>query len=163
MDRDGRGDVVALHGGWYRAGLYLQTSSGTLGPESLFQIPIRNSLLAGNTRSRRYQQRRRARHRDRRLQQRPRRPTPGSLESATPTSAAAMPGSPTATATTTATATHPLRPIRQPWLRGHELTRRRARRLRRRGRRRFRCPGRSALERRRDRCSGCLLQRFRSR
>ena len=36
---DGRYDVVVLHGGWLRAGVYLQQSNGTLAPEDLYPIP----------------------------------------------------------------------------------------------------------------------------
>lgn len=43
VDMDGRFDVVTAHGGWYRAGVYLQTASGTLGPEQLFAIPYASS------------------------------------------------------------------------------------------------------------------------
>jgi FG-GAP-like repeat len=42
MNRDGLGDVVTLHGGWNRAGVYLQEPGG-LGPESLFPIPYATS------------------------------------------------------------------------------------------------------------------------
>ena len=43
MDMDGRSDVVTLHGGWQRAGVYLQNSSGTLNSELLFPIPYASS------------------------------------------------------------------------------------------------------------------------
>jgi FG-GAP-like repeat len=38
MNGDGMGDIVTLHGGWMKAGVYLQ-EAGALGPESLFGIP----------------------------------------------------------------------------------------------------------------------------
>jgi hypothetical protein len=38
MNGDGLGDVVTLHGGWNRAGVYLQ-EAGALGAENLFPIP----------------------------------------------------------------------------------------------------------------------------
>ena len=39
VDLDGRADVVTLHGGWNRAGLYRQSASGGLGAEELYAIP----------------------------------------------------------------------------------------------------------------------------
>jgi fibronectin type 3 domain-containing protein len=39
VDLDGRADVVVLHGGWLKAGVYRQQSNGTLGPEELYAIP----------------------------------------------------------------------------------------------------------------------------
>ena len=39
MNLDGRTDLVTLHGGWNRAGVYTQRPDGTMGPESLFPIP----------------------------------------------------------------------------------------------------------------------------
>jgi fibronectin type 3 domain-containing protein len=39
VDLDGRADVVVLHGGWLRAGVYRQQANGTLGPEELYAIP----------------------------------------------------------------------------------------------------------------------------
>ncbi|MGR8978523.1 MAG: FG-GAP-like repeat-containing protein [Gammaproteobacteria bacterium] len=36
---DGLSDVVVLHGGWYRMGVYSQTSDGGLNPEELYAIP----------------------------------------------------------------------------------------------------------------------------
>lgn len=39
LDGDGRADVVTAHGGWLRAGVYLQTAAGTLGAEELAAIP----------------------------------------------------------------------------------------------------------------------------
>ena len=39
VDRDGRVDVVTLHGGWNRAGVYLQQGNGTLAAEELATIP----------------------------------------------------------------------------------------------------------------------------
>jgi Domain of unknown function DUF11/FG-GAP-like repeat len=38
VDLDGRDDVVTLHGGWNRAGVYAQ-AAGTLAPEDLYAIP----------------------------------------------------------------------------------------------------------------------------
>jgi hypothetical protein len=39
VDLDGRADVVTLHGGWSRAGAYLQQTNGTLALEELYTIP----------------------------------------------------------------------------------------------------------------------------
>ena len=39
VDGDGRQDAVTLHGGWEAAGVYLQQGAGTLGAESLYDIP----------------------------------------------------------------------------------------------------------------------------
>jgi hypothetical protein len=39
LDLDGRADVVTLHGGWSRAGMYRQQSNGVLATETLFTIP----------------------------------------------------------------------------------------------------------------------------
>jgi len=39
MDGDGCRDAVTVHGGWYAAGVYLQTALGTLAPEQLFDLP----------------------------------------------------------------------------------------------------------------------------
>jgi hypothetical protein len=39
LDLDGRADVVTLHGGWQRAGMYRQQSNGVLAAETLFTIP----------------------------------------------------------------------------------------------------------------------------
>jgi hypothetical protein len=39
LDLDGRADVVTLHGGWLRAGVYLGRGDATLGQEQLFEIP----------------------------------------------------------------------------------------------------------------------------
>jgi fibronectin type 3 domain-containing protein len=39
LDLDGRADLVVLHGGWYRLGVYRQQSGGTLGAEELYPIP----------------------------------------------------------------------------------------------------------------------------
>ncbi len=38
LDRDGDDDVVVLHGGWLKAGVYLQ-EDGTLMPEALYPLP----------------------------------------------------------------------------------------------------------------------------
>lgn len=40
IDLDGRKDIVVLHGGWARLGVYFQQSDGTLAPEKLFPIPF---------------------------------------------------------------------------------------------------------------------------
>jgi len=39
VDLDGRQDVVTLHGGWQRLGIYFQTSLGSLATEQLYSIP----------------------------------------------------------------------------------------------------------------------------
>jgi hypothetical protein len=39
VDRDGRADVVTLHGGWNDAGVYRQGAGGTLAAEELFAVP----------------------------------------------------------------------------------------------------------------------------
>jgi hypothetical protein len=39
VDLDGRADVVSLHGGWNRAGLYRQVAGGGLATEELYEIP----------------------------------------------------------------------------------------------------------------------------
>ncbi len=39
LNLDGKADVVTVHGGWLRAGIYLQGAGGTLGPEELTEIP----------------------------------------------------------------------------------------------------------------------------
>ena len=39
MNGDGRVDVVTLHGGRQKAGVYLQSVDGTLGAEQLFGLP----------------------------------------------------------------------------------------------------------------------------
>lgn len=39
VDLDGRKDVVVLHNGWERAGIFLQLPDGTLAPEELYRIP----------------------------------------------------------------------------------------------------------------------------
>jgi hypothetical protein len=39
LDRDGRADVVTLHGGWLKAGVYRGRADGTLAPEVLYDIP----------------------------------------------------------------------------------------------------------------------------
>lgn len=39
LDLDGRSDVVTLHGGWNRAGVYLQHVVGGFAPEGLYTIP----------------------------------------------------------------------------------------------------------------------------
>jgi hypothetical protein len=39
LDGDGREDLVVLHGGWNRVGVYLQKPEGGLGSELLFNIP----------------------------------------------------------------------------------------------------------------------------
>ena len=39
VDRDGRDDVVTVHGGWNRTGVYLSQPGGGLAPEDLYAIP----------------------------------------------------------------------------------------------------------------------------
>jgi len=39
LDKDGRGDVVALHSAWLRAGVSLGRADGTLAPEDLYVLP----------------------------------------------------------------------------------------------------------------------------
>lgn len=39
VNQDGRDDLVVLHGGWKRMGVYLQQEDGYLSPESLYPIP----------------------------------------------------------------------------------------------------------------------------
>jgi hypothetical protein len=39
VDLDGRADVLTLHGGWNRAGIYTQPAGGSLAPEDLYPIP----------------------------------------------------------------------------------------------------------------------------
>jgi hypothetical protein len=39
VNRDGRDDIVTLHGGWLEAGVYLQASDGGMGAEHLYDIP----------------------------------------------------------------------------------------------------------------------------
>lgn len=39
VNRDGRDDIVTLHGGWNEAGVYLQASDGGMGVEQLYSIP----------------------------------------------------------------------------------------------------------------------------
>lgn len=46
LDLDGRGDVVTLHGGWLKAGVYLGRESGTLGEEQLYGIPYASHYSA---------------------------------------------------------------------------------------------------------------------
>jgi Zn-dependent metalloprotease len=41
VSSDGRSDVITLHGGWYKAGAYLQQDNGTLQAESLYSIPYK--------------------------------------------------------------------------------------------------------------------------
>jgi Zn-dependent metalloprotease len=41
VNSDGRSDVITLHGGWYKAGAYLQQDNGTLQAESLYSIPYK--------------------------------------------------------------------------------------------------------------------------
>ncbi|MGJ0483092.1 MAG: PKD domain-containing protein [Methylomicrobium sp.] len=40
---DGLSDVVVLHGGWNKMGVYVQTADGSLGAEQLFPIPYASS------------------------------------------------------------------------------------------------------------------------
>jgi hypothetical protein len=39
LDKDGRADVVTMHGGWQRAGIYFGQAGGTLAAESLEVVP----------------------------------------------------------------------------------------------------------------------------
>ncbi len=39
VNNDGRADIIVLHGGWLKAGVYLQKADGTLNSEALFAIP----------------------------------------------------------------------------------------------------------------------------
>lgn len=39
MNGDARQDIVTVHGGWFRAGLYTQLASGRLSNEQLFDVP----------------------------------------------------------------------------------------------------------------------------
>ena len=39
LNLDGKADVVSVHGGWLRAGIYLQGAGGSLGSEDLPDIP----------------------------------------------------------------------------------------------------------------------------
>ena len=39
VNRDGRADVVVVHGGWNAAGVYLGQTDGTLGAETLYGLP----------------------------------------------------------------------------------------------------------------------------
>lgn len=43
LNGDGRDDLVVLHAVWQRIGVYLQDSTGTLGPEQLYELPFANS------------------------------------------------------------------------------------------------------------------------
>jgi hypothetical protein len=43
VDLDGRSDVLTLHGGWNRAGVYLQQVGGGLAAEDLYAIPYASS------------------------------------------------------------------------------------------------------------------------
>lgn len=43
IDNDGRDDIIVLHGGWLRIGVYLQQTDGNLAPESLYEIPYATS------------------------------------------------------------------------------------------------------------------------
>ena len=43
LDGDGRADVVTLHSGWQKVGVYRQQASGTLAAEELFPIPYGDS------------------------------------------------------------------------------------------------------------------------
>ena len=77
MNRDGREDVVTVHGGWYRAGVYSQTPDGTLGAEELFPVPYATHYYTSGLALGRLQRRRRSGHCHRRLQLRARRPATG--------------------------------------------------------------------------------------
>jgi len=43
LDLDGLADVVTLHGGWQKAGVYTQYPAGVLNPEVLFNLPYASS------------------------------------------------------------------------------------------------------------------------
>jgi fibronectin type 3 domain-containing protein len=45
LDLDGRGDIVTLHGGWSRAGVYQLQANGVLAPEQLYQIAYASHYL----------------------------------------------------------------------------------------------------------------------
>jgi len=46
INRDGREDIITLHGGWDAAGLYLQASDGGMGVEKLFGLPYASHYQA---------------------------------------------------------------------------------------------------------------------
>ena len=43
VNRDGRADIIVLHGGWTKAGVYLQNADGSLQAEELYPIPYASS------------------------------------------------------------------------------------------------------------------------
>jgi uncharacterized repeat protein (TIGR01451 family) len=43
VNRDGRADIIVLHGGWTKAGVYLQNADGSLQAEELYFIPYATS------------------------------------------------------------------------------------------------------------------------
>jgi uncharacterized repeat protein (TIGR01451 family) len=43
VNRDGRADIIVLHGGWTKAGVYLQNADGSLQAEELYFIPYASS------------------------------------------------------------------------------------------------------------------------
>jgi uncharacterized repeat protein (TIGR01451 family) len=43
VNRDGRADIIVLHGGWNQAGVYLQNADGSLQAEELYSIPYASS------------------------------------------------------------------------------------------------------------------------
>jgi len=43
VNRDGRADIIVLHGGWTKAGVYLQSADGSLQAEELYFIPYASS------------------------------------------------------------------------------------------------------------------------
>lgn len=46
MNLDGRTDIVTAHSGWGKAGVYTQRPDGTIGPESLYQLPTISNYSA---------------------------------------------------------------------------------------------------------------------
>jgi hypothetical protein len=46
VNRDGRADIIVLHGGWTNAGVYLQNADGSLQAEELYFIPYASSYGA---------------------------------------------------------------------------------------------------------------------
>ena len=51
LDLDGRADVVTLHGGWSKAGAYLQQLDGTLGNERCTRFHMRRTTTRTGSRS----------------------------------------------------------------------------------------------------------------
>ena len=74
LNLDGKADVVTVHGGWLRAGIYLQGAGGTPWPGGARRDPVRESLQPPRARRGRRRRQRLAGRRDRGLQQRSRDP-----------------------------------------------------------------------------------------